>query len=309
MSGPALELSGVTRRFGDRLALDDVSFAVPPGQVVGLLGPNGAGKTTAMRIVFGVTEPDAGEIRFEGRVPTRAERTHWGYMPQERGLYPDMRVGDQVTYFARLIGLDRTAARRRTSALLAELRIDDRAGDRVSTLSGGQQQVVQLAVTLVQEPPVVVLDEPFAGLDPVRVDELSGLVRRLAAEGRTVVFSSHQLDLVEGICESIVMIDRGRVVLDGKVPELKAASGRRALRVHVQSERVWYADIPGVEVIWTGSTGVRLMLAPDIDALAVLDAARAAGPVRDFGLEQPSLTELFLDAVDRQEFETAGANS
>ena len=298
-----LQLRVVTRRFGDRTVLDDLSFEVPPGVVVGLLGPNGAGKTTAMRVVFGVVEPNAGEVLWNGRSVGPADRAGWGYMTQERGLYPDMRVRDQLVYFARLHGLDKVEANRRCQELLGSLDLADRAGDVVDTLSGGMQQRVQLAAALVHDPPVVVLDEPFAGLDPVAVEHLSQVVSARAEAGQTVVFSSHQLDLVEDLCESIVMLHRGRIVMAGRVSDLKAASGERQLRLQVEVDghpggRAWVEALPGVEVAEATPAGMRLRLGPGIDPLAVLDAARAVGSVLDFGLEQPSLSQLFLRAVD-----------
>lgn len=298
-----LQFCGVTVRFGPRTVLDDLTFDVPPGEVVGLLGPNGAGKTTAMRSVFGVVEPDAGEVRWNGQPASAADRAGWGYMTQERGLYPDMRVTDQLVYFARLHGLDKAEALRRSHDLLGRLGLADRADDVVDKLSGGMQQRVQLASTLLHDPPVVVLDEPFAGLDPVAVDHLSEVVTSRAAVGQTVVFSSHQLDLVEDLCESIVMIHQGRVVLAGRVAELKAASGERQLRLRRgggaagDGRPPWLDGFSGVELLDHGPGGVRLRLDGHVDALAVLDAARATGPVVDFGLEQPSLSQLFLRAV------------
>jgi ABC-2 type transport system ATP-binding protein len=297
-----LQLCDLTRRFGDRTVLDAVSMDIPPGVVVGLLGPNGAGKTTAMRIVFGVVEPDAGEVRWDGRPVRPSDRASWGYMTQERGLYPDMRVLDQLVYFGRLHGLAKAEAVRRAEELLAGLGLADRAGDVVEALSGGMQQRVQLAAALVHDPPVVVLDEPFAGLDPIAVERLSQVVTSRAAAGQTVVFSSHQLDLVEDLCESIVMLHQGRVVLSGRVADLKAASNERQLRVDVDTggaagDHGWLAGIPGVEVASRDSSGLRLRLDPGVDALAVLDVARGAGRVLDFGLEQPSLSELFLRAA------------
>jgi len=294
-----LELDGLTKRYGARVALDGLTFSVPPGQVVGLLGPNGSGKTTAMRIVFGVIPADAGEVRYQG-VPLGVEqRRRFGYMPEERGLYPDMRVRDQLVYFARLSGVGADDAGRRTDGLLERLGLTDRAGDAVEKLSLGNQQRVQLAAALVHEPDVLVLDEPFSGLDPLAAASLSEIVQDAARAGRTVLFSSHQLDLVEDLCESVAVIDHGRLVMEGRVSDLKAESGRRELRIDVDGEdaRRRLAAVAGVRVSSSDASGMRLALAPGADPLAILDAARAAGTVRDFGLEQPSLAELFLDAV------------
>jgi ABC-2 type transport system ATP-binding protein len=296
-----LEIRGLTKRFGDRVALDDLTMSVPPGQVVGLLGPNGSGKTTAMRIVFGVIEPDRGEVRYRGGPVGPEVRRRFGYMPEERGLYPDMRVRDQLVYFARLAGLSRERAALRADALLERLGVADRAHEPVQALSLGNQQRVQLAAALVHEPEALVLDETFSGLDPVAVQGLSEIVSEAAREGRLVLFSSHQLDLVEGLCESVAVIDHGHLVMAGRVADLKAASGRRELRVDLEPANgvPWDRGMEGVRVVASGADGVRLALDPGVDPLAVLDTARSAGRVRDFALEQPTLAELFLEAVGR----------
>ncbi len=296
-----LSIRHLSKRFGDRVALRDLSMSVPAGEVVGLLGPNGSGKTTAMRIVFGVIDADAGEVRYDDGPLDATRLRRFGYMPEERGLYPDMRVREQLVYFARLAGVGRTAASARADALLERLGVADRADEEVQRLSLGNQQRVQLAAALVHEPEALVLDEPFSGLDPLAAAGLSEIVREAAREGRLVLFSSHQLDLVEGLCESVAVIDRGRLVMSGRVDDLKADSGRQELRilVDVPDDEAWLRPLAGVRAVAADAGGVRLALEPDVEPLAVLDAARAAGRVRDFALERPRLTELFLDAVER----------
>src|SRR5829696_3169919 len=216
-----LELRGLTRRYGEVLALDDVSFTVGEGQMFGFIGPNGAGKTTTMRIVLGVLEPDGGEVRWRGRPVDLETRTRFGYMPEERGLYPKMRVLDQLAYFASLHGLARAEASSAAERWLERLGIADRARDRVESLSLGNQQRVQLGAALVHGPELLVLDEPFSGLDPVGVDVLSGVLQGLADDGVPVVFSSHQLELVERLCESVAIVKDGRLVASGRVEELR----------------------------------------------------------------------------------------
>jgi ABC-2 type transport system ATP-binding protein len=293
-----LQVRGVTHSFGDRTALDGVSFAVLPGVLTGLLGPNGAGKTTVMRIMLGVLIPQRGQIWYRGRPAGDATRRHWGYMPQERGLYPGMRAGDQVVYFGRLHGMSRREAQHKARALLDEFGIAERWDERTDALSGGLQQRLQLATALVHDPDVIVLDEPFAGLDPVAVASLSQSLRQRAREGRTVVFSSHQLDLVQDLCEDITMIDRGRTVLQGEVAALRASSGRRQLRLHVQTaSRDWLLRFPDMTVVSDEADDLRLAIPPGTDPLDVLDAARTAGRVVDFGLDLPTLSQLFLAAV------------
>ena len=297
-----LELTGLRRTFGDLVALDDVSFAVTEGHIVGFVGPNGAGKTTAMRIALGVLTPDAGHVRWRG-VPVDAQiRRSFGYMPEERGLYPKMRVLEQLTYLARLHGVAPTDARRRAQETIEVLGVAARAKDRVEALSLGNQQRVQLASALVHEPDLLVLDEPFSGLDPVGVDVLSGVLRRQATNhGVPVVFSSHQLDLVERICDSVVLIDDGRIVADGTIGELRARRERRLFLVDVLGEADgWHATIPGVELVDTTDDGLVFELGEDVDEQRLLDLARASGDVVRFGPVHPSLAELFREVVGHE---------
>lgn len=293
-----LQVRGVCHAFAERSVLDDVSFDVPRGVLTGLLGPNGAGKTTLMRVMFGVIDADAGQTLWQGRPVTTTDRRRWGYMPQERGLYPAMPAGDQLVYLARLHGVDRAQAARSARELLDELGLADRWSDRPDKLSGGMQQRLQLAAALVHDPEVIVLDEPFAGLDPVAVAELSATLTDRVREGRTVLFSSHQLDLVQDLCESIVMLDEGRTVLAGRVADLRASSGRRQLRLTVAGgNRSWLAGFPHVHIVEDRADDLRLDLPPGTDPLSVLDAARAAGAVTDFGLDLPTLSQLFMVAA------------
>jgi ABC-2 type transport system ATP-binding protein len=295
-----LEIRDVAHSFGERVALAGVSFDVGPGVITGLLGPNGAGKTTLLRIMLGVLSPDRGEVYYDGSPVGDQDRRRWGYMPQERGLYPGMAAGDQVAHFGRLHGLSRRDAVSRAHALLTELGLDDRWSQRTDKLSGGMQQRLQLATSLVHEPSVVVLDEPFAGLDPVAVASLSETLRQRARKGCTVLFSSHQLDLVQDLCEDIAMVDHGRTVLLGSVATLRASSGRRQLRVHVEApNRDWLLAFPEVTVVSEEADDLRLAIPPGIEPLDLLDAARAAGRVVDFGLDLPTLSQLFLAAADR----------
>ena len=295
LGSAALVVDGVSHRFGTRQVLDQVRLEVPAGRVIGLLGPNGAGKTTLMRIVFGVFEPDAGTVWWRDRPAVPADRSQWGYMPQERGLYRDMRVHDQLVWIARLHGLDRVTASRRADDLLERLGLADRRRDPVQKLSGGMAQRVQLAAAMVHRPELLVLDEPFAGLDPTAVEFLTAVVLDHVAAGGALVFSSHQLDLVEDLCETITMIDEGRVVLEGDVAELKRSSPDRHLRVDAVVESHWLTGLP-VELESSDHRGSRLCLGPGADPLVVLDRVRQHAEVWDFGVESPSLSELFLAA-------------
>jgi len=297
-----LELVGLRKRFGDTVALDGLSFAVPPGQMFGFVGTNGAGKTTAMRIALGVLAADDGVVRWQGSDLDAATRSRMGYMPEERGLYPKMRVRDHLVYLARLHGAEPAAATTAAEHWLAALAVAERADDRVEQLSLGNQQRVQLAAALVHDPSVLVLDEPFSGLDPVGVDVLAGVLRDRVADGAAVVFSSHQLELVERLCDAVGIIAAGRLVATGTVAELRAAGrsvtdGHR-VRVRVDGDETWADDLPGVQVLARDdATGVLLELAPTTDDQAVLAAAQAAGAVRAFTPQQPTLAELFREVV------------
>ena len=216
-----LEIIDLHRSYGATVALDGLSFTVAEGHMMGFVGPNGAGKTTAMRIVLGVLAPNSGEVRWRGRPVDRATRSRFGYMPEERGLYPKMKVHDQLTYFGRLHGMEQHEASESARELIEKLGVAERADSRVEALSLGNQQRVQLAAALVHRPDLLVLDEPFSGLDPVGVDVLAEVLKDQAARGVPVVFSSHQLELVERICDDYTLINEGRVVASGRVQDLE----------------------------------------------------------------------------------------
>jgi ABC-2 type transport system ATP-binding protein len=297
-----LEIDGLCKRFGETVALDGLTFDVRPGQMFGFVGTNGAGKTTAMRIVLGVLATDSGSVRWDGREIDAAMRQRIGYMPEERGLYPKMRVRDHLVYLARLHGAAPRAATAAADRWLDALAVGERAGDRVEALSLGNQQRVQLAAALVHDPVVLVLDEPFSGLDPVGVDVLASVLRHRVDDGAAVVFSSHQLELVERLCDAVGIIQAGRMVATGTVAELRAAGreqvrGGRRLRVRVDADPSWAADLPGVRVSGADEDGLLIDLDPGADDQLVLEAARAAGPVRAFTPLQPTLTELFREVV------------
>jgi ABC-2 type transport system ATP-binding protein len=297
-----LEVDGLTKRYGDKVALSNLSFSVRPGEVYGFVGANGAGKTTAMRIMLGVLAADSGQVRWQGRPVTFETRRRFGYMPEERGLYPKMRVAEHLIYLARLHGLDVPTATRAADELTERLGVAERRNDAVEKLSLGNQQRVQLAAALVHSPEVLVLDEPFSGLDPVGVDALAGVLLERARGGVPVVFSSHQLDLVERLCDSVGIINAGRMVASGTVAELRAQEGRRQLIVVVpDAPATWAAGLPGVTVVSDRRGELVLDLAEGADDQQVLAAALRAGRVEHFSWRQPTLTELFREAVSEPE--------
>jgi len=316
MTSAELEIDGLRRRYGTVTALDGLTFGVPAGQVFGFLGPNGAGKTTTMRAIFGVTALDAGEIRWRGQPVDEAARRTFGYMPEERGLYPAMMLFDQVEYFARLHGMDAAAAAKAAGYWIDRLGLSGRGRTRVDALSHGNQQRAQLAVALVHDPELLVLDEPFSGLDPGGIDDMSSILAERAAEGVTVLFSSHQLDLVEDLCEAVAIIYRGRLVVAGAVADLRRGDHPRlAVRVAGDRTAAWSAGVgsavASVESIRTDGTA-EIALTNSADSQAILDLARAAGAVEHFAFEDRSLSEVFRVAtgasVGQAEAEHAAAS-
>jgi ABC-2 type transport system ATP-binding protein len=292
-----LELSHLTKRYGQLEALHDLSFTVRPGEIFGFVGANGAGKTTTMRVVLGVLEADAGSVIWDGSPITFAARRRIGYIPEDRGLYPKMTVISQLEYFAQLHGVHRKAARTVSTELLERLGLADRAKSQLQSLSHGNQQRVQLAAALVFSPELLVLDEPFAGLDPVAVDAMTDILRAEADAGKPVVLSSHQLEIVERICDHVGIINHGRMVASGTVDEL---IDRGPVRFWVDVPGAvagWYTGIPGVTLAEQDGDRWLLQLDDEAGEQAVLHAALATGPVHEFRRDRPTLTQLFRNVM------------
>ncbi len=297
-AGGLLELSGLRRTYGSIVALDDLSFQVPAGRVVGFLGPNGAGKTTTMRAIFGLTDLEAGSVHWNGAPVGQAERRRFGYMPEERGLYPGMRVGEQIEYLGRLHGLSAAEASWATKGWLERLEVADRHDSKVETLSHGNQQRVQLAAALVHRPELLVLDEPLSGLDPTGIDAIGKVLVEQARAGCCVLFSSHQLDQVEDLCELVTIIDHGRLVASGTVNELETSgTPRLVVRVEGDREASWTTSLSGVTVSEIDGEAVRLVLADPTKSDDVLRAAMSAGRVTQFSFERRRLSEVFREAL------------
>ncbi|NRQ32930.1 ABC transporter ATP-binding protein [Nonomuraea sp. NN258] len=296
-----LEIGELRKRFaggpdapGGKVALDGIGFAVRPGEMFGFVGANGAGKTTTMRIVMGVLQADSGTVSWQGKPLDHVARRRFGYMPEERGLYQKMRAAEQIEYFGRLHGLGPAAAKKATDELLERLGLTERRNDAVQALSLGNQQRVQLAVALVHDPEVLVLDEPFSGLDPIAVDALATALQERCRGGVPVIFSSHQLDLVERLCDSVGIVSAGRMVATGTVADLRAAEGN-TLRVVVRDAAVGWAD--GLDGTVTVQGDRHVLRVVGGDDQEILRRAMKAGHVEHFGTEQPSLTEIFKEAV------------
>ena len=296
-----LELSRLSKRFGSLQALDDLSLSLDRGEIVGFVGSNGAGKSTTMRIVMGVLAADSGAVTWMGAPVDAAIRRTIGYMPEERGLYPRMKVAEQLVYLARLHGLSASAAKAAAERWTERLGLEGRRGDEVQSLSLGNQQRVQLAAALVSDPELLILDEPFSGLDPVAVDVMSQVLLERAAAGVPTLFSSHQLDVVERLCDRVVIIRSGRLVADGTIPELQATETPR-WRVVVEQA----AGSPPVEAaslnlpaptVELDDAGRLVITAAGADEQALLSAAQRLGTVRELGPVRHRLTDIFREVL------------
>ena len=292
-----LEIVGLRKAFGDIQALADCSLVVRPGELVGFLGPNGAGKTTTMRAILGLLATDAGTITWNGAPVDVTLRRRIGYMPQERGLYVRMRVHEHVAYIGRLAGLDPDVADRQASEWVDRVGLTDRRDDLIQELSVGNQQRVQLAVALVHDPDLLVLDEPFAGLDPVAVATLSEVMRDRVEGGAAVVFSSHQLDLVQDLCETVSIVANGRTLAGGAVDELRAASDRRVLKVAWSDPPPDWQPSGCRSSVLLSSTRVRYDVSRDVDGPALIAAAARHGSLTAVTFEPPGLDEVFVELV------------
>lgn len=290
-----LSIEQLAKSFGEVTALDGCSLSVGRGQMLGLLGPNGAGKTTVMRSVFGLVRPDGGRITWDGRPIDKTTRRRFGYMPEERGLYPKLPVRWQLSYLGRLHGLDPTEAITATDHWLDRFSLIDRADGLLRELSHGNQQRVQMIAALLHDPDLVVLDEPFAGLDPIGAEAMAVILRGLARQGKSVIFSSHQLDVVEDLCRDVVILHRGRVVLDGQVTELRSAAQERYVEV-VGADQSWVANLPTAQVVERSADRIRARLDQPI-ALEHVVRQLARSDIIQFTYEPPQLSEVFRQAV------------
>jgi ABC-2 type transport system ATP-binding protein len=320
----SLVLDGLVKRFGAITALDGISFEVPQGEVFGFLGANGAGKTTTMRIVLDILRPDAGTATWAGTPTTDVPRETWGYLPEERGLYPRLQVLEQLVFFASLYGIPRDVAAARGREWLARFRISDYEKRRAEELSKGNQQKVQLIAAILHEPAVLLMDEPFVGLDPVNVALLKEAFAEMRGRGTTLVFSTHQMEMVEELCEAVALIDRGRLVLAGPIRDVKRSTGRQVVRLALDGKAIeggaggagagdgangaaadraapdWLTSMPGVRIARAGQDYVELAVDRGVDPETVLRAALDHGErVTNFLIADPSIEEIFIEKVGR----------
>ena len=296
-SQPALQLEGVTKRFGSHLAVDNVSLTVPPGTVYGFIGPNGAGKTTLLRMIVDIIRPDTGVITLFGQREAAASRPRIGYLPEERGMYKKMRTVDFAAYIGTLKGMSPGAAQARAATLMDEYGLGSWKTASVDALSKGMQQKLQFIATVVHDPELMILDEPFSGLDPVNIEAMTHTVREARKAGRTVIFSTHMMEHAERLCDAIFMIHQGRKVLDGPLPQIKAALPDRPVRLTCYGNSEFVRDLPYVERVREFGNELEVFLAREAAPAVLLRDLVARLDVSRFAVSEPSLYDIFLEQV------------
>lgn len=306
-----LHVDTVVKRYGDFTAVDHVSFTAEPGRILGVLGPNGAGKSSTIRMVTHITMPDEGRITFGAKEVGPWSQEVMGYLPEERGLYKKLKVGEQIVYFAMLRGLDKPTAIKRMHAWLKRLGASDWAGKKVEELSKGMQQKVQFIATLVHEPELVILDEPFSGLDPINADLLKDVVYEMREQGRTVLFASHRMEQVEELCDDICLINKGKVVLSGGVREVKRSFGRGTVLLEYDGSAAFLDDLVvqrAVSISDRTEHRATVQLLDGTPGRRVLDAALASvDTLYRFHMAEPSMREIFVRTVGEANLAPASA--
>jgi ABC-2 type transport system ATP-binding protein len=296
-----VELRGVTKRYDEFMAVDHLSFAIAEGSVFGLLGPNGAGKTSTIRMMMGITLPDEGEVFCFGQ---RFERKHLeriGYMPEERGLYKKMKVLEHLIFLGQLKGLTESEAKRRSLNWIAKLGLSDWTDKKVEELSKGMQQKIQFIATLLHDPPLIIMDEPFSGLDPANSAQLKDILIGLKKSGKTILFSTHRMDTVERLCDTICLVDHGRPILMGELKQVKSSYGKNSVQVEYEGDASFLHDKALVESYDDYGNYVEVKLAHGADSQALLRAISSRARVNKFELVEPSLEAIFIDVVKKNE--------
>ncbi|MBX3277091.1 MAG: ATP-binding cassette domain-containing protein [Acidobacteria bacterium] len=304
----SISVRRVSKSYGDFVAVDDLSFEIAEGSIYGLLGPNGAGKTTTIRMLVNITIPDSGEVRLFGEPMNPRLQERVGYLPEDRGLYKKMKIGEQLAFFAALKGLNASDAARRIDEWLARIEMSEWKTKRWDELSKGMQQKVQFVSTILHDPDLVILDEPFSGLDPIGANLLKEIVQELKKRGKTIIFSTHLMAQAEELCDAICLINRGRKVLDGSVREIKRSFGLRTIAIDGEGVEATVEDASLVASSQRFHDRIEVHPAPGVDGqLLLLRLMESGARLRRFELVEPSLNEIFIESVGRAE--TIGANA
>ncbi|WP_066394628.1 ABC transporter ATP-binding protein [Neobacillus mesonae] len=292
-----LKLRHVTKRFGQFTAVNDLSLEIPESEIFGFLGANGAGKTTTFRMILGLLDPSAGEISWDG-LPLNYSTSHLvGYLPEERGLYPKLKVRDQIVYLSRLRGMQKKEALKELRFWLETFKVPEYENKKVEELSKGNQQKIQFIAAVIHKPRLLILDEPFSGLDPVNVEQLKNAVLTLKENGTTIVFSSHQMHHVEELCEHLCIMHKGKPVVHGSLKEIKRAFGKKNLLIHADFNLESLKDFPGVVKAKPTMEGILLQIEGEEVAEKILEEIVGKGFIRKFALEEPSLNDIFIEKV------------
>ncbi len=302
-----LELDRVTKAYDDFIAVDNLSFKIPEGEIFGLLGPNGAGKTSSIRMMIGITVPDSGGVHIFGQPLTRRLLDRVGYLPEERGLYKKMKIIENLVFLGQLKGLSVAEAKRRSHQWLERLELGRWANSKVEELSKGMQQKAQFIAAVLHEPDFMILDEPFSGLDPASAVVLKDVLLDLKKQGKTILFSTHRMDTVERLCDSICLVNQGRSVLLGSLREIKASYGRSSIQLEYEGELPLLRDPMLVANSNDFGNYVELRLAPGADAQHLLERAMRTAEIRRFEMVEPSLEEIFIDTVESTKVVTSNA--
>jgi len=298
MTNPTVVLDRITKSFGEFVAVNDLSLAVHAGRIFGLLGPNGAGKTTTIRMIVNITAPDSGRIELFGQQITPALQDRIGYLPEERGLYKKMKVGDQLRFFAELKSVSGKEADRRVDRWLERLKLTEWKSKKATELSKGMQQKIQFITAVIHEPDLVILDEPFSGLDPVNVDLLKEIILELKASGKTIIFSTHQMEVAEKICDDICLLNRSRKVLEGSIREVKRSFSRNAVALRLVGGESILENNALISNLERHSDGLEVLLTESATPQTLLKELIAAGAtIERFEMIEPSLHDIFVEKV------------
>ncbi len=295
-----LVVEHINKSFGQFQAIKDLSMEVKEGTIFGFLGANGAGKTTTMRMILDILRPDSGRITWNGKDVREVPRRNWGYLPEERGLYPKMKVDEQLLFLARLNGLSKQAAAQELDEWLERFQINANRKRKIEELSKGNQQKVQFLATILHDPTILVMDEPFSGLDPVNANVLKEAFLEMHRRGKTIIFSTHQLEQAEELCQDIVIINQGQSVVQGSVREVKRQYGRNVARLKLDNdpEASWLEQLPGVQVTKRREDYIEMQLPASLNPNVIVEAAlQHGGIISRFELTEPSLTDIFIELV------------